>query len=163
MTGVNFADIEVDFVRERINPRFAWVPYDTFSPLNPLTVPLHQARVAFVTTAGAHLPDQAPFDLKAEEGDPSYREFPTTTPLDKLVLTHRGYNTSNASQDKNVVLPLDHLRAAVDVGRIGSLATNVYSTMGFVANVEPLVQETGPAIAARLREDHVDLVLLAPT
>lgn len=163
MTGVNFADIEVDFVKERINPRFTWIPHDSFSPLNPLSVPLAEARVAFVTTGGAHLPEQAPFDIKAEEGDPSYREFPMTTPLDEIVLTHRGYNTSHASQDKNVVLPLDHLRVALDVGRIGSLAANVYSTMGFVADVEPLVQETAPAIAERLLADGVDLVLLAPT
>lgn len=163
MTGVNFADIEVDFVRERINPRFAWIPQDSFSPLNPLAVPLSEARVAFVTTGGAHLSDQEPFDLKAKEGDPTYREFSVTTPLDELVLTHRGYDTGHANQDKNVVLPLDHLRAALDAGRIGSLAANVYSTMGFVADVEPLMRETATAIAERLRSDGVDLVLLAPT
>jgi D-proline reductase (dithiol) PrdB len=163
MIGVNFANIEVDFVRERINPNFAWIPHDAFSAFNPLLVPLSEARVAFVTTAGAHLPGQRPFDLKAAEGDPSYREFPTITPLDDLILTHRGYNTSHASMDKNVVLPLDHLRAALEVGRIGSLSANVYSTMGFVSDVEPLVNETGPAIAERLRLDDVDLVLMAPT
>jgi D-proline reductase (dithiol) PrdB len=163
MGGVNFADIEVEFVRERINPAFAWVPHDTFSPMNPLQLPLADARVAFVTTSGAHLPEQPPFDLETPDGDPTYREFPTSTPLEELVLTHRGYNTRHTSADKNAVLPLDHLRAAVEVGRIGSLAGNVYSTMGFVADVEPLMGHTAPAITEALRRDRVDLVLLAPT
>ena len=163
MSGVNFADIEADFVQKKINPSFAWHPYDTFSPLNPLQVPLADARVVFVTTAGAHLPEQPPFDLETPDGDPSYREFPSSTPLQDLVLTHRGYNTRHASADKNVVLPLDHLRSAVDVGRIGSLASNVYSTMGFVADVKPLMENSATEIAEKLRMDGVDLVLLAPT
>jgi D-proline reductase (dithiol) PrdB len=163
MSGVNFAEIEADFVRERIDPDFDWRPFDTFSPLNRLRVPLAEARVAFVSTSGAHLPDQQPFDLESAAGDPSFREIPTSTPLDDIVLTHRGYNTRHTSQDKNAVLPLDHLRAAVDVGRIGSLATSVYSTMGFVADVEPLMRDSATAIARSLQDDGVDLVLLVPT
>lgn len=163
MSGVNFAEIEETFVRDRINPAFSWHPFDTFSPMNSLKVPLAEARVGFVSTSGAHLPDQAPFDLEVADGDPSYREFPTCTPLDKIVLTHRGYNTRRTSIDKNAVLPLDHLRAAVEVGRIGSLATTVYSTMGFVSDVDPLLRDTAPSIAEGLQRDGVDLVLLAPT
>ncbi len=161
--GVDFAALERDFVRTRINPDFTWRAYDTFSPLNPLVVPLHAARVAFVTTAGAHRPDQAPFDLAAPAGDPSYRAFPSTTPLAELALSHRGYDTRRASRDKNVVLPLDHLRAAAAAGRIGALAPTVYSFMGYVADTAPLLGEGAPAVAARLRDEGADLVLLAPT
>ncbi len=161
--GVDFAAIERDFVRARINPDFTWHAFDAFSPLNPLAVPLPAARVAFVTTAGAHLPEQAPFDLTAAAGDASYRAFPAATPLTELALSHRGYDTRRASQDKNVVLPLDHLRAAAAAGRIGGLAPTVYSFMGYIADTAPLLEDSAPAVAARLRDEGADLVLLAPT
>lgn len=160
--GVNFAEIEQEFVRRRFYPAFHWRASDTFSPVNPLRVPLSQARVAFVTTAGAHLANQPAFDIRDPAGDPSYRVFPSTTPLSEIVLTHSGYDTRRASTDKNVVLPLDHLRACVHEGRIGSLSSMVVSFMGYIANPEPLVRETAPDIARQLLEEVVDLVLLSP-
>jgi len=163
LAGVDFARIERDHVRRNLYPDFAWVAYDAFSPVNPPRVPLNEARVGFVTTAGAHLSAQPPFDTDADEGDPSYRAFPSTTPLHEIVLTHGGYNTGLASEDKNVVLPLDHLRALASEGWIGAVGPTVYATMGYVADTEPFIRETAPEIARRLVEDRVDLVLLAPT
>jgi len=161
--GIDFAEVERDHVRRHLYPAFRWVAHDAFSPLNPLRVPLAEARVGFVTTAGAHLADQAPFDIEAKAGDPSSRAIPSATPLADIRLTHAGYDTRRASADKNVVLPLDHLRALVDTGRIGALGPTVYSTMGYVADTAPLVRQTAPAVAGRLVDDGVDLVLLAPT
>lgn len=161
--GVNFVEVERDWVVGRIYPDFRWRAYDDFSPYHPLRVPLSEARVAFVTTAGAHLASQEPFDIEAKAGDPSYRAFPSATSLSELQLTHTGYDTRRAAQDKNVVLPLDHLREAERAGRIGELAPTIYSCMGYVAETDPLIDETAPAIAARLRDERVDLVLLAPT
>ena len=163
MQGVNFAEIEKDFVRARVFSDFQWRAYDTFSPLNPLRVPLPSARIAFVTTSGAHLTDQAPFDIRAPVGDPSFRAFPSSTPLQEIELTHRGYDTRRASADKNVVLPLDHPRAAASEGRIGALTPTVYSFMGYIADIQSLLEETAPEVAAGLVSDGFDLVLLAPT
>ncbi|HEV2128765.1 MAG TPA: glycine/sarcosine/betaine reductase selenoprotein B family protein [Thermomicrobiales bacterium] len=160
--GVNFADIERSWVQGRLYPDFGWRAFDRFSPVNPMRVPLEESRVAFVTTAGAHLADQPPFNL-GTTGDPSFRAFASNTPLDDLVLTHGGYNTRRTTEDKNAVLLLDHLRHAAATGVIGSLAATVYSFMGYVANTAPLMQESGPAVARRLIDDQVDLVLLAPT
>ncbi len=160
--GVDFAEIERDHVRSRLYPDFSWRAFDAFSPLNPLRVPLAAARVALVTTAGACLPDQAPFDIAAAEGDPSYRAFPSVVPLADLALTHGGYDTRRASADKNVVLPLDHLRAAVIGGRIGELTPQVYSFMGYVADPDPLLEQSAPAVTRKLVEDRADLVLLVP-
>jgi hypothetical protein len=70
MEGVNFADVEREFVRGRLYADFVWRVYDTFSPLNPLRAPLSSAQVAFVTTSGAHLSDQAPFDITTAAGIP---------------------------------------------------------------------------------------------
>ena len=160
--GVNFAQLERDHVRARVYDAFEWHPFDRFSPYNPLPVPLPAARVAFVTTAGAHLPDQQPFATGAA-GDPSWRAFPTETPLADLVLTHAGYDTRRASADKNVVLPLEHLRDCRDEGRIGSLAPETFSFMGYNADTDRLLKVEAPAVAERLLAAGVDLVLLAPT
>ena len=161
--GTNFADIERDHVRSRLYPDFAWRAHDAFSPRTPLPVPLAAARVAFVTTAGAHLPRQAPFDTDGVAGDPSFRAFPAETPLAELALSHAGYDTRRAGADKNVVLPLDHLRGLAAAGRIGRLAPTVYSFMGYVADADPLVRGTAPEVAGRLVAEGADLVLLAPT
>ena len=40
MQGVNFAEIERDFVRQKLYPGFNWRAYDTYSLFNPLRVPL---------------------------------------------------------------------------------------------------------------------------
>lgn len=163
MRGANFAEIEQAFVRDRINSEFTWHAFDDFSPLNPMTVPMESARVAFITTAGALLAGDTPFDIKVPSGDPSFRAFPSTTSFEDLELIHRGYDTRRAAKDMNVVLPLDHLRTAEASGRIGQLAPTVYSFMGFVADTTPLLEESGPAVAEQLKREEVDLVLLAPT
>ncbi len=160
--GVNFADIERSWVQDRLYPEFGWRAFDRFSPFNPMRVPLADARVAFVTTAGAHLGDQPPFDL-GKTGDASFRAFPSNTPLEDLALTHSGYDTWLASDDKNTVVPLEHLRHAEATGKIGQMAPTIYSFMGYMANTDPLMQESGPDMARRLLDDQVDLVLLAPT
>ena len=161
--GANFAQIERDHVRSRVYAPFDWHPFDTFSPQHPLRVPVAAARVAFVTTAGVHLPDQAPFDVHADCGDPSWRAIPVETPLAGLVLSHGSYDTRRAGADKDVVLPLDHLRELRAEGRIGSRAADVYSFMGYIADTGRLLRDEAPAVAARLLADRVDLVLLAPT
>ena len=161
--GTKFADIEREHVRSRLYPEFGWRAHDAFSPRTPLPVPLAAARVAFVTTAGAHLPRQDPFDTGAVAGDPSFRAFPADTPLADLRLSHGRYDTRRAGADKNVVLPLDHLRELAAEGRIGGLAPTVHSFMGYVADVDPLVRESGPEVAGRLVAEGTDLVLLAPT
>ncbi len=161
--GANFAQIERDHVRSRVYAPFDWHPFDGFSPYNPLRVPVTEARVAFITTAGAHLPDQLPFDTRADAGDPSWRAIPVETPLADLVLSHAGYDTRRASADKNVVLPLEHLCAFRDEGRIGSLSPEVYSFMGYVADTDRLLRKEAPAVAERLIADGIDLGLLAPT
>lgn len=161
-SGVNFAQVERDHVRSRVYAEFDWHPFDGFSPYNPLRAPATKARVAFLTTAGVHLADQPPFDTAAAAGDSSWRAVPVETPLAELALSHSGYDTGRAGADKNVVLPLDHLRGLRDEGRIGSLSPDVYSFMGYVADTDRLLDEAS-TVAERLLADRADLVLLAPT
>ena len=140
--GVDFAQLERDYVRSRIYSEFSWRPYDSFSPVNPLRVAIPKARVAFVTTAGVHLRDDERFDTDAKAGDPSFRSFGSNCTFEQLRLSHGGYDTRRASNDLNVVLPLDHLRATVARGLIGQLTSTIYSFMGYIAATDKLVHET---------------------
>jgi D-proline reductase (dithiol) PrdB len=161
--GVNFAQVEYDYVRERVYAPFAWHPFEQFSPMNPLRTPLVDARVAFVTTAGVHLAGDEPFRSGDGKGDASWRSVPSSSSFDELTMTHGGFDTDRASHDMNVVLPLDHLRDLERDGRIGSLGPTVYSFMGYVTDTRRLLETEAPLVAAEMLAERIDLVLLAPT
>jgi len=160
--NVSFAEVEKQFIRQRAYPDFDWVSFDRPSPVNPLPKSVSESRVAMVATAGVHLQTDPPFNLRSRVGDHTYREIPNDASLDDLVLSHVGYNTKHVSADKNCVFPLDRLRELEAEGVIGSLAPRHFSFMGYMAVTDPLVQETAPEVAEKLKSDGVDLVLLAP-
>lgn len=159
---MSFAELEKQFIRRMAYPDFDWVRFDSPSRINPLAKPLAEARVAFVTTSGAHLKSDPPFNLKSRIGDPAYRVIPGHAKMDELVLSHIGYNTGYVSGDKNCVFPLDRLRELEAEGVTGELAPRHFSFMGYVAVADPLIQETAPEVARMLRTDGADLVVLAP-
>lgn len=159
---MNFAEIEREYIRSRILPDFEWVVYPMPSRINPLRRPLGQARVAMVTTCGVHVASDPPFNLKERTGDPSYREIPNDVPWDRLRLSHVGYNTRKVSDDINCVFPLQRLQELQEEGTIRQVNPRHFSFMGYIPITGPLLQETGPEVAQKLRTDGVDLVLLAP-
>lgn len=159
---MSFAEIEKQYVREKAYAEFDWVQYDTPSPVNFLSKSVSEARVALVSTAGIHHRHDSRFNLRAAVGDPSFREIRNETNMDDLVLSHVGYDTKRVAEDKNAVFPLDRLRELKAEGIVGDLAPRHFSFMGYVAVTEPLIGETAPQVAAFLKADQVDLVLLAP-
>lgn len=159
---MNFADVEREYIRSHILPDFEWVTYSSPSPINPLTKPLHQLRLAMVTTCGVHHAGDSPFNLKSKTGDPSYREIPTDVSWGQLRLSHVGYNTRKVSADINCVFPLQRLQELEAEQIVGSVNRRHFSFMGYIPIVEPLLQESGPEVAQKLQEDGVELVLLAP-
>lgn len=155
-----FAQVEYEYVRERVYAPFEWRTFEQPSPRRRLERPLAQARVALVATAGAHLPDQPRFEL-GKSGDSSYREIPADS--DELRFSHVGYDTRRAREDPDVVFPLSLLRRLAAEGEIGELAPRAFSFMGYVPEPDPLLHETGPEVAGKLLADAVDLVLLVPS
>ncbi len=121
--------------------------------------PLSNRRVAIVTSAGLHRigdPAFATVDL-------SYRVIPGTTRADALTMTHSSvhFDRTGFREDVNVVFPIDRLRELASEGVIGSVADYHYSLMG--AGWPPhAIEPTMRDLAARLREDRVDAVCLAP-
>ncbi len=58
--GRSFDEVERLHLRKRLAPDFEWLDFDQPSPRNLPAVPLRDARIGLVVTAGVHLPDQRP-------------------------------------------------------------------------------------------------------
>jgi D-proline reductase (dithiol) PrdB len=135
------------------------------TPWSPLRKPLEQAKLALVTSAGIHLREDRPFIGDPHGGDTSYRIIPSTVKAPDILQSHVsiGFDHTAIMRDLNVTFPVDRLRELVDKGIVGSLAHNYYSFMGAIRNPKPLIEQSGPEVAQRLRGEGVDLVFLTPT
>lgn len=133
-------------------------------PWTPFTKGLANSRVALVTTAGLHMPDQEPFNMIDPDGDPTFRALPSDTPADGYAITHDYYDHSDADRDINVVFPITRLLELAEAGFIGGVAPVNYGFMGHIVgpHVATLLKKTAPEVADRLRKDAVDAVLLTP-
>lgn len=125
----------------------------------PLAKPLSRARVAIVTSAALHRPQ----DDRFGQADTTYRI------LDRgdrdLVLGHWSPNFDRAGfhVDLNVVYPIDRLEELAADGVIGDVAPRHFAFAGNQPDtVSELRLDTGPACAAELAADAVDVVLLTP-
>jgi len=149
---------------DRATGRVGPVVHVEGEPWTPFTGPLSKARVALVTTAGVHLARQKPFDMKDPDGDPTCRAIPSQSPREEYTITHDYYDHSDADRDLNIVFPIDRLREMAEAGEIGSLAPVNYGFMGHIEgpHIDTLIKKTAPEVAALLKGDGVDVVLLTP-
>ncbi len=143
------------YIRRELVPDFEWVDFPRPSPRNRLPVPLREARVALVSTAGVHLPDQRPMGAGGQ-----VRMVPVDAP--EIVLSHEGYDIERAREDPEVVFPVRALRALAGAGFIGSLAPTAVSTMGYVPRGHRVLERIVPPTIDRLRSEEVHLALLVP-
>ena len=121
--------------------------------------PLHERRVAIVTTAGLHRTGDKQFLLV----DLSYRVLPGDIRGEDLAMTHSSvhFDRTGFREDINVVFPIDRLRDLEKRGEIGSIARFHYSLMG--AGWAPeMIENTARQFAKLLLEDGVNAVLLSP-
>ena len=135
-------------------------PTPTFE--NPAWVtptPLAEAKVAIVTSAAIHTTD----DDRFSQGDTSYRFVPREAR--DLVLGHwsPNFDRTGFTLDLNVVYPIDRLEELAERGVIGSVADRHVSFAGNQPDdVATIRMDSGPAAAAALKADGVDVVLLTP-
>lgn len=130
-------------------------------PWTPLTRPLSRCRVALVTTAGVYVKGQAPFDVAAKDGDPSFRELPSSTPPEGYKISHTHYDHSDADRDINCVFPISRVQEMVDRGLLGSVAEVNFGFMGFIKDLEGL-KVNARTVAGALLVQGVDVVLGTP-
>lgn len=135
----------------------------------PMPVPVEEATIALMTSAGLYLPaTQESFDLERERneplwGDPTYRVIPRDVKQEEVGAAHLHLNTRDFFDDFNVVLPLRAFQQLASEGEIGELASDNYSFMGFQERGAPQWKTTyGPEVAHRLRDAGVSALVLAP-
>lgn len=143
-------------MRERIGempvPEFAhtaWTPAPR----------LADARVAIVTSAALYPRDGDAF----VPGDTSYRALDPA--VRELVLGHwsPNFDRSAFAIDYNVVYPAARLDELAEQGIIGSVASKHYAFAGNQPDdVATIRLDSGPACAAELKADGVNVVLLTP-
>ena len=133
-----------------------YVPITPPPVWTPLKKPLSECMVAFITAGGIHKKDQVPYNTA---GDYTFREIPSDTPSDQLMVTHGGFDNSDINKDVNAMFPIDRLHELVDEGFIKGLVPTFYGFMGGGGNVQKFRDETGPEIARRLKAEGADIVL----
>jgi D-proline reductase (dithiol) PrdB len=135
------------------------------TPWVTLTKPLSECKVALVTSAGLHLRGDKPFTRDDPGGEYTYRVIPNDCDPADVVQSHFsiGFDHTGIYRDLNVTFPVDRLRELSEKGHIGGLSTNYYSFMGALRDASKLIEETGPEVACKLKEERVDVALLTPT
>lgn len=127
-------------------------------------VPLRDARVGVVTTAGLYRPGiDEPF-RRIPGGDYGFRILPAEADLDTLVVgqTSDAFDRGPVEADRNAVLPLDRLRTLASRGEIGSVAPRHVSFNGSISAPGRLVRTSAPEAARVFADDGVDIALLVP-
>ena len=145
-----------DLIREQIGK----LPVPEFSETAwTVPPPLAEAKVAVVTSAALHPRDGDRFTVN----DASYRALDHDQR--HLVMGHwsPNFDRSAFGIDYNVVYPLARLDELAQQGTIGSVATQHYSFAGNQPDdVATIRHDSGPACAAELKADGVDVVVLTP-
>ena len=124
-----------------------YVPITPKSIFTPVTKPLSEMVIALASACGAHLKTDKRFNLA---GDTTYREIPDNTPTDDLMISHGGYDNSDANRDINLA----------KAGFIKGTAPTHFGFMGGGGDQTAFHDKTGPAIAQKLKDENVDGVIL---
>jgi len=157
------------FLPKSFVPMFKGIQVDVDGPVwAPLEKPLDQAKIAVLSSAGIFVAGQESFDMEREKrepawGDPTWRAIPRNVAQNEVDAAHLHINTDHVKQDIGVAMGFAAFADLEAEGVIGGLAQENYSVMGFQeAGCEVWKKQTGPEIAARIREAEVDALLLAP-
>ena len=121
-------------------------------------VPLTEAKVAIVTSASLHHPDDEDFSPM----DTGYRIL-RSEPRD-YVMGHwsPNFDASGVSADLNVVFPIDRLQELENQGVIGSVSDVHIAVAGNQFDLSGIRLDGGPSAASLLNKHEVDVVLLTP-
>jgi D-proline reductase (dithiol) PrdB len=123
----------------------------------PVTKELKDMTIAIATAAGVHHKDEKRFNLA---GDFTFRKITSDMASADLMVSHGGYDNGDVNKDINCMFPIDPLRKLAEDGIIKAVSPIHFGFMGGGGNQDKFKNETGPEIAALLKESGVDAVLL---
>tara|TARA_Y100000739_G_scaffold128031_1_gene110256 strand:+ start:478 stop:924 length:447 start_codon:yes stop_codon:yes gene_type:complete len=121
-------------------------------------VPLNEAKVAIVTSASLHHPEDEDFSPM----DTGYRVLKSQQR--DYVMGHwsPNFDATGFALDINTVFPIDRLDELAAQGTIGSVADEHLAYAGNQFDLSAIRMDSGPAGAKFLKEQDVDVVLLTP-
>lgn len=134
-----------------------YVPITPQAIFTPCTKELQDMNIALVSACGAHLKSDPRFNLA---GDTSFRCIPNATKTEQLMISHGGYDNTDANRDINCMFPLDRLHELAKEHVIKGCVSEHYTFMGGGGDQEAFYHVTGPLIAKKLVEEHTDGVIL---
>lgn len=142
-------------------PAYQWSEYET-NFWNEFKKPLKDSRVTLISSSGAYLEGQKPFDPWAVN-DFSIRLIDVDAPKESMHIAHNYFDHRDAVKDINVVLPLDRLKELEKEGVIGELAPHAITLgMGRMYKRSQLMDQTVSDIIAVLEKEETDVVFLIP-
>ena len=129
-----------------------------------LSKPLSESRISLVTSAGFFVPGQPPFDSSIRGGDWSFREIPSSTSVQSVLIGQKSdaFDHAGIEADRNLALPLDRLRELAEGGEVGDVSAHHFSIMGSISAPGRLISQSAPAITRSLQQDKVEAVFLTP-
>jgi glycine reductase len=146
-----------------VETEYAMPTFDKVDP-NPPILDMTKATIALVTSGGI-VPKGNPDRIESSSAS-KFGKYDIDGEMEltssKYETAHGGYDPVYANKDPNRVLPVDILRDLEREGVIGKLYRYFYATVGngtSVANAKAY----GAKIAAELRNDGVDAVILTST
>lgn len=132
---------------------YVWAHFDDV-PFAQLRKPLADSRLALITTAALYA--RRPSD---------HREVAWGSTIDAPEVLYGGDlfwdKEATHLDDLNSFFPIDHLRRAVEEGRLGSLAPRFYCAPTSYSQRQTL-EHDAPQVLGLCREDAVDVALLVP-
>lgn len=139
---------------------YRWYHAEDPPPFRPLEIPISDARLGMLSTAGTYVAGQVAYFYK---DDTSTRRIGKDTPTAELRFSHVTENyLPDARRDPNCVFPLEHLRALEAEGAIGELAEDVFSCMGGIYSERRVREDLLPEMLATFQAQKIDAALLLP-
>ena len=149
---------------QTVNERYpgSMISKDDVVPLAPMTRPLSESRLTFVSTSGVQPRGTLPFDTVHPVGDYTYRSVPSDSAPADLEIHQLKYPTDGAHRDLNVIFPIERLQELRDEGVVGELTPSFFSFIGY--NMDPGLLERTLAddLAQAVADQQAHLGLLCP-
>ncbi|MDP7639370.1 MAG: glycine/sarcosine/betaine reductase selenoprotein B family protein [Candidatus Hydrogenedentes bacterium] len=140
------------WLKDQPVPKYETTPFVKAPPLSECTV-------AIISTAGLRRDGEKSWKMN----EPSFRVFERAERNIKLGHISPNFDRSGFAADINVMYPIDRLEEIAAEGLIGGVAPRHISFMGAQdETMETIRMDTGPAAAKQLKEDDVNVALLAP-
>ncbi|MGI9326720.1 MAG: glycine/sarcosine/betaine reductase selenoprotein B family protein [Pseudomonadales bacterium] len=144
------------------NPPYRWT-INKSAPLQRLNKPLSECTISLLTSGGVSQCSMPAFDPDARN-DHRLDSIDREVDAKDFQIHDSYYNHSDADSDINCIFPVERLRELAAAGVVGQVSPRLWSGfMGRIYNRSKVLEESGPAFAAALSDDAVDVLVAAPS